>query len=320
MKNRGTLLFLVLFALVFCAAGCAEDRARVMFFLDMNSKAPQPGTTVQYIFVIRNEGWAAAENVVLPDPLVQMQPYEHLSHVTYVPGSMSINREYHPDTSRESYYFVERIPLTDASDSDEGTYDEAANTLFFRMARMEPDDYVLWAFEVKVDDDAPCATFPYMQNIVTISADNSDSYENDIIGHIVCQSPKLRVEKTADVTEAAPGAQITYTLSYSLDLVTVSEIDSSRFDIRRVRIFDRFPTDTLEIVSIGDGGEERDDAVFWQIDPLANGGSGSVTWKARVSSAAPAGAQIVNNAEILSQNTVEEQDVGGSFTVTVTAP
>ncbi len=311
-----TLLWVTLLA----ATGCGEDRARVRFFVDISSKAPQPRFTVQFIFVLWNEGRVAARNVVLNDPLVQMQPKEHLSLVNYVPGSMSINREYHPNTSAESYFFVERAPLTDADDSDEGTFDEASATLFFRMAVMEPDDYVVWAFEVKVNEDAPCESSPIIQNIATASADNSPPYENGVAGHIVCQSPRLRLVKSADVTEASPGSPILYTLAYSLDPISLPEIDPSRFDIRRVRIFDHFPGDKLEVISVDGGGEVQGDVIFWQIDLLKNGGSGSISWRAKIKSTTAPGTEIVNRADILSQNTVEEQNVGGSCSVWVASP
>jgi hypothetical protein len=302
------------------AAACEEDRARMRFFLDLSSKAPQPGYEIQFIFVIWNEGRVAAENVRLPVPLLQLEPYEHLSHLTYVRESMSINREYHPNTSEESYFFVPRQPLTDIQDGDEGTYDESSNTVTFTMGRMEPSDYVVWAFRATVDADAPCEEAPYVQNWVTLSADNSPAYENDIIGHIVCEAPMLTALKEADVTEASPGDEIVYTITYSLDETVVEGIDPERFDVRRVRIYDTFPSEYLEIVSIGNGGEERDGAVFWQIDRLENGGSGSVSWTARVKDGVPPGTAVTNTVDILSQNTVEDQNVGSTCTVTVTSP
>jgi len=315
-----TLMVAAACAAVLATAQCGEEKARVRFFLDVDSKAPQPGYEVQYIFVIWNEGYVAADDVVLPVPLVQTEPYEHLTHLTYVPGSMSINREYHPDTSHESYFFVGREPLTDGDDGDEGTWDAASSTVTFRMDRMAPDDYTVWAFRVTVDDDAPCAESPLMQNWVAISADNSARYENDIIGHIVCQAPKLRAVKEADRENAAPGDTIVYTITYSLDETAVEGIDPERFDVRRVRIVDPYPADELEVVSIGDGGEESDGRIVWQIDTLENGSSGTVSWTATVKAGVPTGSAVVNTAEILSQNTVDEQTEDGSCTVLIPTP
>jgi hypothetical protein len=317
-----TMRTLILSALLstLVSAGCGEDKARVRFFLDVNSKAPEPGYEVQYTFVVWNEGRVAALDVALPVSLRQTEPYEHLTHVSYVRGSMSINHEYHPDTSHESYYFVTRTPLTDAAGDDEGRYDEGSDTLFFTMEKMEPDDYVIWAFNVIIDEDAVCEENTLMQNWVTVSADNSAPYSNDIIGHIVCRSPKLRVEKTCDALEAGAGARITYTLHYSYDETVVEGVNESRFDLRRVRMYDSFPREHLEILSVGGGGRDQDGTIFWQIDKLENGGSGSVSWTAGIKDDTPAGAEIINRAEITSQNTVNEQNMGGSCTVTVTAP
>jgi hypothetical protein len=316
--KRAWIVFAILCILQ--TAACEEDKARMRFFLDLSSKAPQPGYEIQFIFVIWNEGRVAAENVRLPVPLLQLEPYEHLSHLTYVRESMSINREYHPNTSEESYFFVPRQPLTDIQDGDEGTYDESSNTVTFSMGRMEPNDYAVWAFRATVDADAPCEEAPYVQNWVTISADNASDYENDIIGHIVCESPRLTALKEADRTDPGPGDEIVYTIAYSLDETVVAGIDPARFDVRRVRIYDSFPSEYLEIVSIGNGGEEQGGAIFWQIDRLENGGSGTVSWTARVKDGVPPGTAITNTVEILSQNTVEDQDVGSSCTVTVPSP
>jgi len=312
-------ILITFLCLVACTA-CEQDKARMRFFLDLSSKAPQPGYEIQFIFVIWNEGRVAAENVRLPVPLLQLEPYEHLSHVTYVRESMSINREYHPNTSEESYFFVPRQPLTDVPDGDEGSYDESSNTVTFAVSRVEPNDYAVWAFRVTVDADAPCEEAPYVQNWVTISADNSSPYENDIIGHIVCESPKLTALKEADRTDAAPGDEIVYTITYSLDETVVEGIAPERFDVRRVRIFDNVPSEYLEIVSIGDDGEEQGGVIFWQIDRLENGGSGTVSWTARVKDGVPPGTAVTNTVEVLSQNTVEDQNVGSSCTVNVPAP
>ena len=320
---RNTLRFATLLAGLALAAGCDgcnEEQAVVRFFLDVNSKAPEPGWTVKYTFVFWNEGPTTARNVELPVPMEQLEPYEHLTHESYVPGSMGINREYHPDTSHESYYFVSKEPLTDAADGDEGTWDPATNTATFRTAELAPDDYVVWIYEAHIAGDADCANRDRMQNWITIRADNSDPYENDINGHITCDAPRLTAVKEADLSEARPGDAITYTIRYHLDETAVEGIGSERFDVRRVRITDRFPADLLEPVSYANDGELRDGGVFWQVDSLANGGSGAVSWTARVKAAVVPGTDLVNVVDILSQNTVVEQDVGDSLTVPVVAP
>ncbi|MFH1435128.1 MAG: hypothetical protein ABIJ56_05395 [Pseudomonadota bacterium] len=315
-RLRKSLYFFVCISAVFVSGACTGDKADLKLFVDVNSKAPQPGYVIQYIFVVWNEGIVDAQNVSIPVSINDLQPEGGAGQISYEAGSMDINRDYHPDESEDSYFFVARTPLTDADDADEGHFNQGENTVYLRIGRMAPRDYAIWAFDVKIDEDAACEASPLVPGVITLSADNADSRTGEAEINIVCESPKLIAVKEANVTEASPGDVITYTINYSYDIVNIGG-DSSRFDLRRVRIYDTFPGLSLDADTISADGEELEGVIFWQIDELACGDSGTVNWTAKVKDGAPSGMEIENIVEITSQNTCEEQHVGSSVIVTV---
>lgn len=104
-----------------CPADCgapAPSSAKVRFFADFNSKAVEYGQKLRFTYVVWNEGSQDANNVVLPVPIVQNastdiygarhfcetggQRYDCMVDLSYVPGSMRINRVYHPSRARNS--------------------------------------------------------------------------------------------------------------------------------------------------------------------------------------------------------------------------
>ena len=315
-RLRVILYFFVCISAVFVSGACTGDKADLKLFVDVNSKAPQPGYVIQYIFVVWNEGIVDAQNVSIPVSINDLQPEGGAGQITYEAGSMDINRDYHPDESEDSYFFVARTPLTDADDADEGHFNQSENTVYLRIGRMEPREYAIWAFDVKIDEDAACEANPLVTGEITLSADNADSRTEETEINIVCESPKLIAVKEVNVSEASPGDEITYTINYSYDIVNIGG-DSSRFDLRRVRIYDTFPGLSLDADTISADGEELDGVIFWQIDELASGDSGTVSWTAKIRDGLSSGMEIENTVEILSQNTCEEQHVGSSVIVTV---
>jgi hypothetical protein len=322
MSSRSAFLSFLLIALAVLPACHDEDkdRAQVRFFVDVSSKAPEPGFTVRYTYVIWNEGAATARNVVMPIPLEMREPYDRLTWLAYVPGSLEINHDYHPDTSHESYAFVPRTPLTDAAGDDAADYDPETNTLHVTLAELLPDDYLVLTFEAAVDPGAPCGDRVLMQNWTTIAADNSAPYENDINGHIVCHAPRLTADATADPIAPAPGELVTITVAIALEETVVDGAAETRFDLARVRVEADYALAGLTLESIANEGEDRDGTVFWQVRELPNGGSGAVTFTARVPAGTPAGTVLSLPVHICSQNTVDAQNVGDTLDLVVSAP
>jgi hypothetical protein len=352
-------------SLALAAAGCSScrgggDGAEVRFFADFAPKAAEYGRNLRFTYVVWNQGSETALNVVLPVPIVQDatttvygdrehcgspgERYACMVDVSYVPGSMRINRVYHPNRARNSYAFVDTVPLTDAQDDDEAYFDAAANVLYLELARLRPrgDDPetagVLWSYELAADGGAahtPCEEMPLVQNWNWIFADNSPAYMNDIIGHIVCTSPRLRAAVEADRTGAAPGDAIAVDLTMSYDDIEPPPgRDDDRFALLRPRLYLDYPEDLVEVDSIDkpdeatdlpgyDDGPPAGGVVYWERRDdsgdavLAPGGSETLRVTLRVLDGVPEGTEIRVVAHVLSQRTTGYQNVDAELVVSV---
>jgi hypothetical protein len=118
-----------------------------------------------------------------------------------------------------------------------------------------------------------------------------------------------------DKPSAPAGSNVVFTVAYTYDSVPINK--PGRFDLVRVRITHTFPANELQFVSATNAGADEGGAVYWQIDKLAAGGSGSVSWTATIKAGAAPGTSIPTSVDILSQNTVKEQDFGDQLAVTV---
>jgi hypothetical protein len=301
------------------ADGATVPATSVRFFVDVNSKAPQPGDTIRFTYVLWNGGAAPAYAVDLPVHLdVTQLGYVSLTGMLYVPGSLGIDRTYDPNTSKESYYFVPLAPLTDADDGDEAAYDDAQRIVHLHLPELGPGEHRVFAWQAKVDPVFDCTLDQLLQAYAEIHADNAPVYTNDIAGAIVCTSPTLRVDVASDRASQSPGGPITYTLTYAYSPFSFPGSRPGRFDIARVRITHEFPAALLDVGTVSDGGEAGSGRVDWEIANLATGGSGTVTWTANVHAGVGSGTAITTSATVLSQNTIARQDVAGPpSTVTV---
>ncbi|MDP2183608.1 MAG: hypothetical protein Q8K99_13710 [Actinomycetota bacterium] len=98
-------------------------------------------------------------------------------------------------------------------------------------------------------------------------------------------SSDLSFEKTADKTAAQPGELVTYTLSWA------NAGDTAAKD---VEIVDNYDEALVDIESTG-GGTDDGDTITWDMGTLPAGGSGSVTYTARVHSIVPSTYNVVHN-------------------------
>jgi hypothetical protein len=366
MSRRNCLAWLAS-ALLGIATGCSSceggtgDGAVVRFFADFAPKAVEYGQSLRFTYVVWNEGSATARNVVLPVPIVQDatttvygdrehcgspgERYACMVDVSYVPGSMRINRVYHPNRARNSYAFVDTLPLTDARDDDEAYFDAAQNVLYLTLPelRARSDDPetagVLWSYELVADGGAvhtPCAEMPLVQNWNWIFADNSPDYSNDIIGHIVCTSPRLHAAIAADRTTAAPGDAVTYDLTMSYDFLALPPGRSDdRFALLRPRLYFDYPEDLLEVETIDkpdeatdlpdfDDGPPAGGVVYWAREDdagdtaMSPGGSETLRVTLRVRDGVPAGTEVRVAAHVLSQRTTAYQNVDAEHVLSVT--
>jgi hypothetical protein len=347
-----------------CPADCGPPRgsgADVRFFCDFAPKAVEYGRTMRFVCVVWNQGSVAARNVVLPVPIVQDgsgavygdrehcgapdEPYDCMVDVSYVPGSMRINRVYHPNRARNSYAFVDTTPLTDALDDDEASFDAERNVLFLALRELRARDDaredagLLWTYELAADGGAvhtPCEDLPLVQNWNWILADNSPEYMNDIIGHIVCASPRLRAALVADRSSAAPGDAVACDVTLSQDFLALPPgRDDDRFALLRPRLYLDYPEDLLAFVSVDKPDEASDlpgfdDApsaggvVFWaRTDDagdtvLSPGDSETLRATFRVRDGVPAGTTVRLAAHVVSQRTAEYQNVDAQLELPVT--
>jgi hypothetical protein len=346
-----------------CPADCGPPRgsgAEVRFFADFAPKAAEYGRPLRFTYVVWNQGSAPARNVVLPVPIVQDETttiygerehcgspgerYDCMVDVSYVPGSMRINRVYHPNRARNSYAFVDTLPLSDALDDDEAWFDAERNLLFLALPELrarddDPEDAgVLWSFELLADESVsgtPCEELPLVQNWNWILADNSPEYMNDIIGHLVCASPHLRAAVEPDRTTAAPGDTVVWSVTLSQDFIALPPgREDQRFTLLRPRLYLDYPEAALEVVAL-DLPEEAEDLVGFDDEPAAGGvvywartddaGEGQLApgesemlhVTTRVREGVPAGTELRVSARVTSQRTSEYQEERAEATVAV---
>jgi hypothetical protein len=348
-----------------CPEDCGKPgtaSADVQFFADFDSKAVEYGNTIRFTYVVWNAGPSTAKNVVLPVPMVQNatttiygsrhycetggQKYDCMVDLSYVPGSMRINRVYHPNRAKNSYYYVDTVPLSDAPDGDEGYWDATQKLLYLTLPELrsrdsEPEDAgVIWSYELAVDGGAahtPCESKPRIQNWNYVFADNAPDFMNDIIGHILCTSPRLRAEVSPDKTSAQAKKTVTWTVKMSYDdAEPPAGLDKSRFDVMRPWLYFAYPEKLLEVTGIDKSGDAEDlpgksssDAgggvVYWQRKNAAGQGimapaeSDTLTITTKVLATAPTGSKLSVQAHVVSQNTLPYQEVDAEAVATVTA-
>jgi len=346
-----------------CPADCGApygSGAEVQFFADFAPKAVEYGRTLRFTYVVWNGGSTPAHNVVLPVPIVQDatttiygdrehcgspgERYACMVDVSYVPGSMRINRVYHPNRARNSYAFVDTTPLSDALDDDEAYFDAGRNLLFLTLPELrargdDPEDAgVLWSYELIADGGAantPCEDMPLVQNWNWIFADNSPEYMNDIIGHIVCTSPRLRADLRADSAGVPPGGLVTIDATLSYDFIALPPgRDDSRFSLIRPRLYLDYPEDLVSLETIDKPDEATDlpgfddtpsagGVIYWarQDDSgateMAPGESEILRVGLRVRDGVPQGTRVPFAAHVLSQRTAEYQNVDADMTIDV---
>lgn len=342
--------------------GAGGGGAEVRFFADFNSKAVEYGRTIRFTYVVWNQGSKTARNVVLPVPIVQNgqteifgdreycgrpdSGYDCMVNVGYVPGSMRINRVYHPNRARSSYYFLDTVPITDAADGDEGFFDEDANVLYLTIPELrtrddEPETAgVVWSYELVTDGggvDTPCEEYPLVQNWSYVFADNAEEYFNDIIGHIFCESPRFHGEVSAGSSQVGAGesVELTLTMSYD-DLVPPPGKEKSRFQLMRPRLYLNYPERLVTIESIGkpdeatdlpgfESEEEGGGVVYWarrddnDDTNMQPGETETLTVTARIGENVPVGTIVDLKAKVFSQRTLPYQNVDGELSLEVTS-
>jgi len=235
--------------------------------------------------------------------------------------------------------------LTDDPDDDEAYYNADQNFLYLTIGALAPrsDDPetagLVWSYELQTDGAAahnPCEDNPLIQNWNFIFADNAEPYLNDIIGHLYCESPRLRADVSASQTDVSPGdiVDVTVTMSYD-SVVPPPGKEISRFTVLRPRFYINYPDPWLEVVSINKPEEAVDllahgDAsgnggvIYWAREnddgaaEILPGDSETLTIQFRVVDQVPADTELPLSVVVRSQRTLPYQNIDTEVLLQVT--
>ncbi len=247
-----------------------------------------PGQVLTYILSYENLGGEQATTVLIQDTI----PIS----TTYVTGSLAINT----GSGWE--------PLTDADDTDQGSYHPSTRTVVVRPGStpgsIAPQEAGQIRFDVRIDAEAPLGS--PIPNWATLNRDLDSPRDSNLV---LTRVADLLLNKAAAPTEVLPGDEIVYTLSYE---------NGNALTQTRVYVREPIPNE-LDFVSGSVYGADQieyswDDGATWTptLPPtrpthirwfdaeLAPGVPVTVGFTARVIAATPPGAVIQNTAYITS--------------------
>jgi uncharacterized repeat protein (TIGR01451 family) len=153
-------------------------------------------------------------------------------------------------------------------------------------------------------------------NYVTLDYDDANGnpipQESDSVD-VTVTAPVMTVSKTADVSEADPGDEITYTITYT---------NSGTGQATDVVVEDTIPSDTVFVSSTPTHDGQSGNTYTWNVGDVSAGGSGTITVVVEVKAGTPDETVLTNTA------TLDYDDANGnpqsqqndSVDVTVTAP
>ncbi|UCE37407.1 MAG: DUF11 domain-containing protein [Thermoplasmata archaeon] len=167
---------------------------------------------------------------------------------------------------------------------------------------------------VKVDAYVEDGTI--LRNTVTLNYDdangNPQDEESDYVD-VTVTAPDMTISKTADVSEADPGDQITYTIEYE---------NTGTGDATDVVIVDTIHPDTTYVSATPAPSSIVGDVITWNLGTVSGGGSGSITLIVEVDAYVEDGTVLTNfvtlNYDDANGNPQDEET--DSVDVTVTAP
>jgi uncharacterized repeat protein (TIGR01451 family) len=167
-----------------------------------------------------------------------------------------------------------------------------------------------------VEVDAYVGDGAVLTNVVTLNYedpnDNPYDEEEDSVD-VTVTAPTMTISKTADVDEANPGDEITYTISYE---------NTGTGDAHDVTIVDTIDPDTTYVSATPAPDDVTGDVITWNLGTVAGGASGTITLIVEVDAYVGDGAILTNTVTLNyndpSGNPYDEEE--DSVFVTVTAP
>jgi uncharacterized repeat protein (TIGR01451 family) len=199
--------------------------------------------------------------------------------------------------------------------SSNPTYDsKSGNVYTWNVGDVGAGDNGTIAITVEVKAYTPDKTV--FTNYVTMDYDDANGnpipQESDSVD-VTVTAPVMTITKTADVTEADPGDEITYTITYT---------NSGTGQATDVVVEDTIPADTDFVSSTPTPDGQSGNTYTWNVGDVSAGDSGTITVVVEVKAGTPDETVLTNTA------TLDYDDANGnpqaqqndSVDVTVTAP
>jgi uncharacterized repeat protein (TIGR01451 family) len=181
---------------------------------------------------------------------------------------------------------VDTLPagVTFVSASDGGVYDAATRTVTWDLGDLAPG--ASGSYTIVVTVDGPAANGTQLVNNAELS--DADKKVTDSWTSTISSSHSLGLDKTGSPEPVSAGAQLTYTLNWSV---------SGDEPAVGVKLVDTLPAG-VTFVSASNGGvyDAATRTVTWNLGDLAPGANGAYTIVVTVDSPAANGTQLVNNA------------------------
>lgn len=218
---------------------------------------------------------------------------------TAVPAGTNVNWTVHWSVSGDSLatavVITDPIPAnsTFVSVADGGTYDAIPNTLTWNLGTKNPGDSGDVHFVTRVA--SPLANGTVIHNVASIDSTETDPAITAFADAVVISAPTLTIQKTDSPDPVAAGANLTYTLQWSV---------GGNAPATNVVITDPLPANTT-FVSADNGGSYNagTNAVTWNLGNKNLPEVGTVSFIVKVANPLPNGTVLTNTATIDSDET-----------------
>lgn len=217
-----------------------------------------PGDTVLYTITVHNSGNAAAEWVTVQDTLPEGLAYLSADPEAEVNGSLVS-------------WTIENLPA---------------------------DDTWQAGLECYLSESTP---FSILSNIAVATTEDGFAAESNPVDLTVDESgvyAAFEIEKSVDLTTAAPNDTLTYTLEYHYNGNTAGE---------NTLLIDHLPPN-LQLLEMIPPGNPADNMITWYLGTLQPGTIDSVRIMTRITGNPPSGTELLNRAVITNASGISDSD------------